>query len=90
MDSLRDAASWIAEGDAHLDAGEHERALVCYDRALELDPQCVEAHYDRGRALSRLDREEEALEAFARRRASDIRGVALHLPGPYVGATRPV
>lgn len=42
-------------------AGDHQAALASYDRALMARPGHAEAHYNRGNALLRLQRFEEAL-----------------------------
>jgi tetratricopeptide (TPR) repeat protein len=41
-----------------------ERALAALDRAVSLDPEYERAHYNRGMALTRLKRPDEAIEAY--------------------------
>ncbi len=62
-------------------AGQPERALEAFDRALSLNPNYVEANIHRGIVLADLGREGEAAEAFARARQSgseDRGGVPQH------------
>ena len=51
-----DAAGYLARGNAYFVHEDYERALKCYDRAIELKPNYAEAHYNRGLALARLAR----------------------------------
>jgi len=44
--------------------GRLEEAAACYQRAAELQPELVEAHYDWGNALRALDRPEQAIGRF--------------------------
>ena len=82
----------IEEGRAFADAhhllglsyqliGQPDRALDCFSRALELNPQYVEAHVHRGVVLAELGREAEASESFSAARENgggDRGGVPLH------------
>jgi len=51
-------------GFAHLQRGEFHDAERLISRALAVNPRSVDAHYNRGNALQRLDRPKEALAAF--------------------------
>ena len=53
-------------GIALRNLGRADEALVCYDRALELDPDFSEAYYNRGQALEDLGRLEETLVCYER------------------------
>jgi tetratricopeptide (TPR) repeat protein len=44
----------------------HEKALIWYERALEVDPGHAGAHYGRGAAFAALGRHEEAASCFER------------------------
>jgi tetratricopeptide (TPR) repeat protein len=46
--------------------GSCEKALACYDRALALRPDFIQAHSNRGAVLKKMQRYEEALESFDR------------------------
>jgi predicted O-linked N-acetylglucosamine transferase (SPINDLY family) len=50
-------------GAARLERGDLAGALACFEQA-STDPGCVEAHHNRGLALIRLGRVEEAVAAF--------------------------
>jgi tetratricopeptide (TPR) repeat protein len=44
----------------------HEEALVSYERAIALDADFAEAHYNRGVTLAALGKPEAALESYQR------------------------
>lgn len=56
----------IKEGNAQFEIGEPTQALAKYEAALQADPEAVEAAFNRGCALYRLGRLDEAAEAFRR------------------------
>lgn len=60
----RDAAAWGLQGTDLLKLGRYEEALVCYAKALEIDPRFGGAWYNRGSAFSSLGRHEEALTCY--------------------------
>ncbi|HET6553625.1 MAG TPA: tetratricopeptide repeat protein [Dyella sp.] len=53
-------------GNAYLEAGQHEAALLHFDRALELQPDHVQAWNNRGTVLLKLKRAADALDSFRR------------------------
>lgn len=61
-----DAGQCVARGNAWLQDGRAEDAIRAYDRAIALDPNALEPHFNRGNALLRLQRQPEALAAFER------------------------
>lgn len=63
-DIPREAARSIQEGNRLLDAGHHEEALAMFERAAAKAPKLAEAVFNRGVALYRLGRFEEAETAF--------------------------
>jgi tetratricopeptide (TPR) repeat protein len=54
----------LANGQALLDSNEPEKALVCFDEALALEPGNAEALVKKGAALERLKRLEDAIECY--------------------------
>jgi tetratricopeptide (TPR) repeat protein len=64
QDARRGAADLLDEGNAELESGHYETALETYDRAAEALPDSPEIAYNRGLALYRLGRFEEAQAAF--------------------------
>lgn len=61
-----DVHDWLEQGADHLDRGEPEEALECYDHALEVDPGDPEAWCGRGKACYDLGRLERADRDFRR------------------------
>lgn len=60
---LLNSESYKRRGDLFRNSENYKEALQYYDRALELDPSNIWAWYDKGQALEKLCRNEEALEA---------------------------
>ncbi|MFT7464498.1 MAG: tetratricopeptide (TPR) repeat protein [Pseudohongiellaceae bacterium] len=58
----------VAEGRAAARAGQHQRALVAFRRALAIDPFEHSAYFGLGRSLLQLGQKEDALAALARHR----------------------
>ncbi len=57
--------AWLFRGDAALFAEDPTTALAHYDKAAQLNPHDYRAHFYRGSALVRLERYEEARDAWA-------------------------
>lgn len=62
----KDCAAWLAEGARVAELRQFERALGCFERALEVDPKSVPAHFNRALALAKLERLDEAKAAAER------------------------
>jgi tetratricopeptide (TPR) repeat protein len=58
--SLKNPEVWKEKGDGYFRAGDYENALECYCQAIEIRPDYHEAWNNRGYALFRLGRIEEA------------------------------
>ncbi|HIQ32780.1 MAG TPA: tetratricopeptide repeat protein, partial [Methanothermococcus okinawensis] len=52
---------WLEKGDIFYDQGRYGNAIKCYNKALELDPENVDAWVGKGYALNMLGRYLEAL-----------------------------
>jgi len=50
----------------HTSLGRYDAALACYDRALALRPDFVQALSNRGAVLKKMQRHDEALQSFDR------------------------
>lgn len=61
-----DAAKMLADGKYFLQNNLADDALTQFDRALELDGSLVEAHFQRGLALVKLKRWDDAIASFKR------------------------
>ena len=44
--------------------GKFDEAIKAYDKAIEIDPQHSNAWYNKGLALTKLNRQNEAIKAF--------------------------
>jgi tetratricopeptide (TPR) repeat protein len=63
---LLTADDYFTRGNAYYEAGDYERALEAYNRALELKPDFAAVLNNRGNALYELKRHEDALKDFNR------------------------
>lgn len=77
-----DVRTWCERGNEHLERGEADEALECFERALEADPEDPEAwcgrgkaHYDLGRLRS-ADRDYREAARHARRLLGPLEGNA--------------
>lgn len=60
----RDAVDWFDAGfDLH-HSGDYDKAIQCYDHALEIDPEDTDAWRDKGGALAKLGRYDEAIQCY--------------------------
>lgn len=60
----KDAAGYLSSGEKHVESGEHEKALLDFKKAAELNPQSAEIYVAIGRSLFKLGKKDEALEAY--------------------------
>jgi tetratricopeptide (TPR) repeat protein len=56
-----DAVAWNNMANAEVVSGRPQKALACFDKALEIDPRCAASWSGKGNALDELDRTGEAL-----------------------------
>ena len=59
-----DHNSWYSIGNSSAKDGNHEDALIAYEKALEIDPKHVSAWNNKGIVLSRLKQFEEAISCY--------------------------
>lgn len=55
---------WFSEGNERAKEGNHDDALIAYDKALEMDPNHISAWNNKGIVLSKLKRFEEAIGCY--------------------------
>lgn len=55
---------WFEEGNRCYANGSYQKAIECYDQAINLDPELKEVWCNKGLALCRLEKYKEALKAF--------------------------
>ena len=56
---------WLCKGSSFAELGLHEEAIECYDEAIAINPQYLEAWYNKGNSLAEgLGRHEEAIECY--------------------------
>ncbi len=60
----RDAADWHNEGIGLHSSGDYEKAIRCFDHALEIDPGYAGAWYNKGYALAELTRYAESIQCY--------------------------
>jgi len=58
------ALEWYNEGFDMSLQGRYDEAIICFDRALKIDPQHAGALYNKGDALSNLGRDDEAIQCY--------------------------
>jgi tetratricopeptide (TPR) repeat protein len=63
-DYLLEIDTWFNKGNALLNLGNNEEAIVCYEKAIELDPNDAYAWNNKGLSLSNLARYEEAIKSY--------------------------
>ena len=87
----KDTVDWCAEGGNFLDSGNYEKAVQCYDLALQINPKHAGAWNNKGVALVKLGRYDEAIQCCDRALEFNLkhaspwhsRGVALVKLGRY-------
>lgn len=62
--SLELIESWFNLGLKQVSAGDFEKAIASWEKALEINPNLSEAWHNRGSALGRLGQYEEAVDSF--------------------------
>ena len=55
---------WFKEGNKNYDSGDYEKAIACYDQAVQLNSQLPGVWCNKGMALCRLKKYQEAIKAF--------------------------
>jgi tetratricopeptide (TPR) repeat protein len=60
------APHYTNEGIAFAENGKFDKAMSCFERAIEIDPNYARARASRGHLLARLGRYEEAMEDYER------------------------
>jgi tetratricopeptide (TPR) repeat protein len=53
-------------GDRFFDLGEYERAIECYNKAIELNSEDVVVWFGKGKACYKLGRYKEAIDCFGK------------------------
>jgi len=61
-----DVALIIKEGDEHFLKDEYDKAIECYDKAIEVDPNIVDAWIKKGNALYTKENYDEAIKCYDR------------------------
>jgi tetratricopeptide (TPR) repeat protein len=63
-----DANDWIKKASEFVLQSNYNEAIKCYDKAIRLDPNDVDAWNDKGLALVALGISNEAIECFEKAR----------------------
>lgn len=61
---LKSVDNWFVKGNQLRNNGSYETAIMCYNKAIELDPSYEPAWVNKGFCLEALGKYDEALEAF--------------------------
>jgi tetratricopeptide (TPR) repeat protein/plastocyanin/sugar lactone lactonase YvrE len=61
-----DVNSIVREGDEHFLRDEYDKAIECYDRAIEVDPNLVDAWHKKGNAFYNKENYDEAIRCYDR------------------------
>ena len=64
MQSPKNAAAWVAYGNALMDSNRFGEAADAYQKALVLDPKNVDVRVDRGTCLKNSGRPQQAVEEY--------------------------
>jgi len=54
--------AWAAKGDAHMDNGQYEEAIIAYSKAITLSPNDAAALFNRGVCYAHQNIKDKALE----------------------------
>lgn len=74
VDFVDEVSEWGEKGKKHLDSGDLEEALSCFDTALDLDSHRAEIHLLRAKALQQKGDQSAAREALAKAVELDAEG----------------
>lgn len=66
INTKRDFSFWFARGKSYLKNLEFKKALKCFDKVIEINPENSEAWYCKGDALIFIGRSEEAISCFGK------------------------
>jgi tetratricopeptide (TPR) repeat protein len=61
---VKNPAELFNEGNKNYNKGNYQKAIECYDQAINLNPKLKEAWCNKGMALYRLEKYKDALKAF--------------------------
>lgn len=91
---LAEAEVYNTHGIAYSENSEHDRAMEAFDKAIELQPDYISAHYNRGLAYMRIGEVDKALADYSGAiqfkpnyaEAYNNRGIAYHKKGEVIYA----
>lgn len=72
---MKDSKIWLETAEIYNQAGMHEAAVACYDRALDINPNDDTALFRKGFTLFLLDKNPEALECYNKALAINPRNI---------------
>ena len=55
---------WFKKGNALYDQDKYEEAIICYDKAIEIEPEHYKAWHNKGLSLHNQDKYEEAIICY--------------------------
>jgi tetratricopeptide (TPR) repeat protein len=64
-DPVRQAEERVREGDLYDYHREYEKAIMSYDNALQIDPGCADAWFNKAITLNKMEKHNEATRCVA-------------------------
>jgi tetratricopeptide (TPR) repeat protein len=64
-DPVRQAQERVREGDIHDYHRKYEKAIISYDNALKIDPDCADAWFNKAITLNKMEKHEDATRCVA-------------------------
>lgn len=64
MDKVKDSDFWKEQGNNYYQSGNYIDAIICYKRALEVNPGSDKAWYNLGMAYNRVNNKKESISCF--------------------------
>lgn len=58
------AGDWVKDGVVKFERGQYVEAIRCFERAITIEPTHAKAWYNKGYALSKMERDEDAVKCF--------------------------
>lgn len=64
MDKVKDSDFWKEQGNSYYQSGNYIDAIICYKRALEINPGSYKAWYNLGMVYNRMNNKKDSISCF--------------------------